>query len=153
LPAPSCAADTLGAAHSSEYPDRTPIPLFHTCVPAPVTRRLALECARTKGSIAVIGRTVDVSEAETEVAYAGTWTPMGSRIKDAKAGDLARGADAGLLGQSLPSACVLERILWTPRDPADPLAQRRVLRVTRMQLPTLHPELEDDWRQLRRHCQ
>lgn len=109
---------------------------------AAVSSRLALECTRMKGRVAVIGRVVRVSYSETEVVYAGTWTPMGQDGQQA-----IRRAHTGGRSEFEPTACVLERIEWT--EVAHPLQQRLVRRLTRIQLPHLHPELHDDWRQIR----
>mmetsp|Transcript_37834 Transcript_37834/g.88872 ORF Transcript_37834/g.88872 Transcript_37834/m.88872 type:complete len:163 (+) Transcript_37834:3258-3746(+) len=120
---------------------------------AAVARRLAQEMARTKGKIAVIGRVLQVSFCETEVAFAGNWLPMGASAESARDSRLAgrrASAPGGGGGGELalePSACVLERVEWT--DAAGEFAQRRVRKITRMPLQFLHPELREDWRQVR----
>jgi hypothetical protein len=101
--------------------------------------------ARTKGRIVVIGRVVNVSSGVSEIAFAGMWTPMGSSgASGPRLASRSGGAEA-----LEPTACVLERVEWTPC--AHEFAQPLVRRMSRMQLPHLHPELVDDWQQIRLH--
>lgn len=117
-----------------------------------------------KGRVAVIGREVAVGYGLTELAFAGMWTPMGSAPADGRAPRAAqrqRGSRqphlAGAIADACePTACVLERIEWSEvaedGAPLDEYAQRKVVRISRMQLPHLHPELQEDWAQLRRNA-
>jgi hypothetical protein len=122
-----------------------------------VAAQLAREIRPMRGRIAVISAPLRIGERRTEIAFAGFWrTPWRHAAGEGRASAPGGGdegdASGGPARDEPPMTCVLEQVEWTASAEADELdgtasrAQPLVQKLTRIALPSLHPELADDWR-------